>query len=52
MPPILLGGSTTSEADVGDMAVEVETSRQYSVQFGYMASGICFEVFHFQFAEE
>ena len=29
MPPILLHCSTTSEADVGDMAVEVEPSRQY-----------------------
>jgi len=33
MPPILLCLPTTSEADVGDMAVEVEPSRQYSVKF-------------------
>ena len=33
MPPILLHCSTTSEADVGDMAVEVEPSHQYSVPF-------------------
>ena len=33
MPPILLHCSTTSEADVGDMAVEVEPSHQYSLIF-------------------
>ena len=33
MPPILLRWPTTSEADDGDMAVEVEPSRQYSVTF-------------------
>ena len=33
MPPILLCWSTTSEADVDGMAVEVEPSRQYSVKF-------------------
>ena len=31
MPPILLCWPTMSEADVGDMAAEVEPSRQYSV---------------------
>jgi len=33
MPPILLCWPTTSEADVGDMAVEVKPSRRYSVKF-------------------
>jgi hypothetical protein len=33
MLPILLCWPTTSEADVGDMAVEDEPSRQYSVEF-------------------
>jgi hypothetical protein len=33
MPPILLFWSKTSEADFGDMAVEAEPSRQYSVKF-------------------
>ena len=33
MPPILLCWPTTSEADVGGMAVEVDPSRQYSVEF-------------------
>jgi len=33
MAPILLHWPTTSEADVGDMAVEVEPSRQYYVKF-------------------
>jgi len=33
MPPILLCWPTTSEVDVGDMAVEVEPSHQYSVIF-------------------
>jgi len=33
MPSILLCWPTTSEADVGDMAVEVEPSHQYSVKF-------------------
>jgi len=33
MPLILLCWPTTSEADVGGMAVEVEPSRQYSVKF-------------------
>ena len=33
VPPILLCWSTTSEADVGGMAVEVETSHQYSITF-------------------
>jgi hypothetical protein len=33
MLPILLCCPTTSEADVGDVAVEVEPSRQYSVKF-------------------
>jgi len=33
MTPILLRWSTTSEADVGDMAAEVGPSRQYSVKF-------------------
>ena len=32
MPPILLCWPTTSEANVGDMAVEVEPFRQYSVK--------------------
>ena len=32
MPPILLCWPT-SEADVGDMAVEIEPSREYSVIF-------------------
>jgi hypothetical protein len=31
--PTLLCWPTTSEADVGDLAVEVESSRQYSVKF-------------------
>jgi hypothetical protein len=35
MFPILLYWPTTSEADVGDMAVEVEPSRPYSVKFCY-----------------
>ena len=33
MTPILLCWPMMSEADVGDMAVEVEPSRQYSVKF-------------------
>ena len=33
MPPILLCWSTTSEVDVGDMAVEVEPSCHYSIKF-------------------
>jgi hypothetical protein len=33
MPPILLCWPTTSEADAGDMAVEVEPSRQLVVSF-------------------
>ena len=33
MPPILFCWPTTSEANVVDMAVEVEPSRQYSVKF-------------------
>jgi len=33
MPPISLCWPTTSEANVVDMAVEVEPSRQYSVKF-------------------
>jgi hypothetical protein len=33
MPPNLLCWPTTSEADVGDMTVQVESSRQYSVKF-------------------
>jgi len=33
VPPILLCWHTTSKADVGDMAVEVEPSRQYPVKF-------------------
>ena len=33
LPPILLCWPTTSEANVVDMAVEVELSRQYSVKF-------------------
>ena len=33
MPPILLCRPRTSEADVGDMAAEVEPSPQYSVKF-------------------
>jgi len=33
MSPILLCWPRTSEADVGDMAVETEPSRQYSVIF-------------------
>jgi len=33
MPPILLCWPTTSEANVVDMTVEVEPSRQYSVKF-------------------
>jgi len=33
MTPILLCWAKTSEADVVDMAVEVEPSRQYSVKF-------------------
>jgi len=33
MPPILLCWPTTSEANVVDMAVEVEPSRQYSIKF-------------------
>ena len=32
-PPILLYCPTTSEVVVGDMAVEVELSHQYSVKF-------------------
>lgn len=32
-PPILLRWPTVSEADVGSMAVEVESSHQYSVIF-------------------
>jgi hypothetical protein len=37
MPPILLCWPTTPEADVGDMAVEVEPSRQYSVILYFVA---------------
>ena len=33
MPPILLCWPTTSEANVVDMEVEVDPSRQYSVKF-------------------
>ena len=33
MPPILLCWLMTSEANIVDMAVEVEPSRQYSVKF-------------------
>jgi len=33
IPPILLCWPTTSEANVVDMAVEVEPSRQYSLNF-------------------
>ena len=33
MPPILLRLPTTSEANVVDMAVEIEPFRQYSVKF-------------------
>jgi len=33
VPPVLLCWPTTSKADVGDMSVEVEPSRQYSVKF-------------------
>jgi hypothetical protein len=33
MRPLLLCWPTTSEADVGDIAVEIEPSRQYSVNF-------------------
>ena len=33
IPPILLCWLTTSEANIVDMAVEVEPSRQYSVKF-------------------
>ena len=33
MPPVLLCWPMMSEADVGGMAVEVETSWQYSVKF-------------------
>ena len=33
MPPILLCWPMTSEANLVDMAVEVEPSRQYSVKF-------------------
>ena len=32
-PRVLLCWPTKSEADVGDMAVEVEPSRQYSIKF-------------------
>jgi len=35
MSPILLHWSMTSEADVGDMAVEVEVSHQYAITFFY-----------------
>ena len=38
MPPILLCWPTTSEANVVDMAVEVEPSRQYTVKFCYRAT--------------
>jgi hypothetical protein len=33
MPPILLCWPKTSEADVGDMAIEAEPSRHYSIKF-------------------
>ena len=33
MPPVLSSSSTTSEADVGGMAIEDEPSCQYSVIF-------------------
>jgi len=33
MPPILLCRPMTSEADVGDVAVEVEPSCHYSIKF-------------------
>ena len=33
MPSLLLCQSMTSEVDVGDMAVEVEPSHQYSAAF-------------------
>ena len=38
MPPILLCWPTMSEANVVDMAVEVEPSPQYSVKFRYRAT--------------
>lgn len=41
MPQILLHWPTTSEANFGDMAVEVEPSRQYSTTFCcHMTDGI------------
>ena len=33
MPPILLYWPTVSEVDVGDMAIEVEPSHQYSLTY-------------------
>ena len=33
MPPVLLHWPTTSEADVGGMAAETESSCQYSITF-------------------
>jgi len=39
MPPILLCWPMTSEANVVDMAVEVEPSRQYSVKFCCRVTG-------------
>ena len=38
MPPILVCWPTMSEANVGDMAVEAEPSRQYSVKFCCLAT--------------
>jgi len=35
MPPILWWRPTTSESDVGCMAVEVVSSHQYSIMFGF-----------------
>ena len=40
-PPILLYWPTTSEADVGDMAVEVELSHQYSTAFFWCVTDGC-----------
>lgn len=33
IPPILLDWTMNSEADVGDMAIQPESSHQYSVKF-------------------
>lgn len=35
MPPILLCWLVTSEVNVGDMTVRIETSCQYSIKFNY-----------------